>query len=135
MHKINAPAADDKRIEVNAIFGDDAEVKSLSVIYSLSYSSPENAYGAEAMAHAEFNKTLAATGYDIDKFSNKFSRYENQLIISLSANKAELDELSAPYFLIKTNDDFDFDSATIEDYKSNYESQGFSCKTSEKGEK
>lgn len=119
----------DKELKINAIFNGADSLKSLSLIYTLYYESDDAAYGAEAKGHAEFNKSLVASNYSVDKFSNKFARYDNKLIITLNANKSELDEISAAYFLLSLNGDRKVSLESIADYKKNYELAGFVCES------
>ena len=117
----------EKELRINAVFNGTDNLKSLSLIYTLNYDDVESAYAAEAKGHAEFNKTLASSNYPVDKFSNKFARYDEKLIISLSASKIELDGISASYFVLDLGKNREMDLETLKDFKKNYESQGFLC--------
>ena len=89
-------------IKINIIFNDKKAVKSISLIYTAIFPTEKDAYATEAVSHAFFNKSLEASGYSASKFSNKYARYDNKLILSLTANGNEIDSFSAPFFMIKT---------------------------------
>ena len=118
--------SDEKELKINAIFNGADSLKSLSLIYTLVYPSETDAYLAESQSHAQLNEGFAAIGYDVRKFSNKFSRYDNKLIITLTTSKAELDEYSASYFLLPTSED-GFKLNTLSDYQNAFEAQGMTC--------
>lgn len=120
--------SDNKELKINAIFNGTELLKSISLIYTLHYADESEAYYAEAKSHAQLNDGFAAVGFDVRKFDNKFARYGNKLIISLTANKSEINEYSASYFLLPVEDG-DLKLKTISDYKNAFEGQGFSCTT------
>ena len=117
----------DKEVKINLIFNSSLELKKMSLIYTINHTSESEAYATEAVSHATFNKNLAASGYNVSKFSNKYARYDNKLIITLTANSSEIDEISAPYFMIALDDDYKVSARTLSDYRAMYESQGFVC--------
>jgi len=125
--KINSIDSENKEIKINAIFNGKDTLKNISLIYTLSYTDSNEAYGAEAKSHAEFNKSLVASGFTIDKFSSKFARFDNRLIISLTASSGEITEISAPYLMIAKNDNGKIKVGSIFELQKNYEAQGFSC--------
>lgn len=127
--KLSGADAKDKEVKINAIFRDVEELKSISLTYTLNYASSDETYGYEAKSHAEFNKSLSASGYSVSKFKNKFARYDSDLIISLFAEKNELDQIAAPYFMLSVDKDGSI-PGNISEYKKNYEAQGFSCESS-----
>ncbi|MBQ3294383.1 hypothetical protein IJG98_01470 [Candidatus Saccharibacteria bacterium] len=118
--------SDNKELKINAIFNGTESLKSISLIYTLYYADEGEAYYAEAKSHAQLNDGFAAIGFDVQKFDNKFARYGNKLIISLTANKSEINEYSASYFLLPVEDD-GLKLKTISDYKNAFENQSFSC--------
>lgn len=128
--KLASADSADKELKINAIFNNDAELKNISLIYTTIYASESAAYSAEAHTHADLNHALSASGYNVEKFSNKFSRYGEKLIISLYALQSEIDEISAPYFLIPLDDNHKVSLKNLDDYKASYESLGFTCNTS-----
>lgn len=132
--KINSIDSEDKEIKINAVFDGTDELKRIYFTYTLKYANEDEAYGAEAKSHAFFNKALSASGYKVDKFENKFSRYNEKLIIGLTMTKDELDEFSAPYFMLKPDESGRINLRTINDFQNNYESQGFTCESTIKGE-
>ena len=125
--KLSYIDSDNKEIKVSAIFHGASELKTMSLVYKLEYDSSDSAYAAEAKGHAKFNESLYASGYTVDKFSNKFARYGGTLSISLHILKNEIDEISAPYFMINVDEDKKVTLRTISDYQQNYEAQGFTC--------
>ena len=118
--------SDEKELKINTIFNGTDSLKSLSLIYTLTYESEADAYLAEAKSHAQLNEGFATMGYDVRKFSNKFSRYGNKLIITLTTNKTELDEYSASYFLLPTSEE-GFVLKSLSDYQNAFEAQGMTC--------
>ena len=132
--KIDSIDSTSKELKINAIFKETSELKSISFVYTLQYSSDDEAYKAEAKSHAFFNKALAASGYSVSKFNNKFARYDDRLIISLYAEKNTIDPISAPYFMIALNDDGEVGLESIEDFRKNYEAQGFICASTTENE-
>lgn len=118
--------SDDKELKINAIFNGTESLKTISLIYTLNYADESEAYYAEAKSHAQLNDSFAAVGYDVRKFDNKFARYNNKLIISLTASKSEIDEYSAVYFMLPIEAD-GFKLKTLSDYKRAYETQDFFC--------
>ena len=121
--------SEEKELKINAIFNGEESLKTLSLIYTLTFESESDAYYAEAKSHAQLNEGFAAVGYDVRKFSNKFSRYDNQLIITLTATKTELDEYSASYFLLPT-DENGFHIKTLSDFRTAFEANGMNCSSS-----
>lgn len=119
--------SDTKSLKINAIFRGSETLKEISLVYTLEYASEKEAYEHEAISHAHFNKSLGASSYPISKFSNKYARYDNKLIISLTANLNEIDSVSAPYFLISLDEDREVAVKSIDEYQSMYEAQGFIC--------
>lgn len=124
--KITSTKSEDKSLKINLVFSGKDKLKSASLIYTLYYSSKAEVVDAEAFAHAEFNNGLYDTGFDVDKFSNKFARYDDRLIISLFANQSDITEYTTSYFMIDANDKT---PTTINEYQNNYELQGFACKS------
>ena len=117
-----------KHLKVNLVFAGEDALRTLSLIYTTNHSSPRAAEIAEAWAHAEFNRNLYASGYNAEKFTAKFAIFDSDLILTLYASAGELDETSAPYFLL----DFSNSASapkTLADFRAFYESAGFTCST------
>ncbi len=125
--KLDSVDSEIKEVKINAIFSGENELKRLYLTYSLTYESEEDAYGAEAKSHAFLNKAFASSGYPTDKFDNKYSRYNNILHISFTAERKDIDDFSAPYFMLKTENDKELKNLTMSEMRDNYESQGFKC--------
>lgn len=119
--------SDNKQIRINMIFNGEEDLKAISLEYTLNYATEDEAYRAEAVSHAELNRSLASAGYSTDKFENKFARYNNKLIISLFSNLNELDQISASFFML--NHDAVVSSKTMDEYEEYYTNQGFACKS------
>ena len=64
-------------------------------------------------------------GYNVGKFSNKFARYGNKLILSLYATVSEIDEYSADYLMLDKEPGIA--ERTLVEFKQIYEKQGFAC--------
>ena len=126
--KLAGADSKEKEVKINAVFNGTEELKSISLIYTLNYSSSDEAYGYEAKSHADFNKALGASGFEVNKFRNKFARYDSKLIISLFGNKSDINQIAAPYFMITVDEDGNV-PVTLKDYQVNYESQGFACES------
>ena len=119
----------EKEVKISAIFRGGTELKSLFLVYSLAFESGDAAYAAEAKSHAKFNESLYTLNYKVDKFDNKFARYENNLSITLNISKSELDEASAPFFMLTPDDHLKITQETLSDFKQIYEAQGFKCES------
>lgn len=122
--------SNDKEIKINGVFNGTETLKSLSLIYTLNYGSESEAYRSEAISHAQLNETLANSGFSSSKFSNKFTRYKEKLIISLTANKNELNEYSAKYFEIVPDESGQIPNS-LSELRKKYEANGFKCNSSE----
>ncbi|MBQ6605584.1 hypothetical protein IJH66_01225 [Candidatus Saccharibacteria bacterium] len=127
--KITKAISDNKNLKINILFDSDNKLKNASLIYTLYYDNEDEVKRAEAFAHAEFNLGLNDNGYSSSKFNNKFARYPDRLIISLFANSSDIDEYTAQYFMIN-QEEYHFPE-TISEYKKMYDSQGFSCESTE----
>lgn len=125
--KITRADSDKKELQISLIFYGEEELKSASLTYTLYYSSEEKVTASESFAHAEFNKGLYSLGFDSEKFSNKFARFSDRLVVSLFANASDINEYAGSYFMINVND-LAVMPKTIFEYQKQYTSQGFSCK-------
>ncbi|MBR3595096.1 hypothetical protein IKL45_02575 [Candidatus Saccharibacteria bacterium] len=121
--KTSSIESSDSELKITTVFRDNGTLGSISLLYTLTYQSSVDAYSAEARAHAEFNKGLAASGFSSEKFANKFTLLDNKLLISLYATSKEINEYTYNYFLIDSSNDF----KTLEDIKEHYKKQGFVC--------
>lgn len=121
--KIGRTSALEKELKLNLIFRDEAELSSIAVKDTLTFASQQDARNAEAVAHATLYAGLAAIGYQAETFSNKFSIFDNKLVLSLRGAAAEINEYTKDYFLITT----DAIPSTLSEYRSLYESAGFKC--------
>lgn len=105
-------------------------ISSASLTYTSSYENERDAYDSRNVTNGAFNNALTDSGFGTGAFSNKFTLYDNKLIITLAAPKGEITEKSAKFFMMKNVDNFDFMKATVSDYQKIYEQQGFFCETS-----
>ena len=122
-----SPSSTSHEVDIEAIFSGTEKLKKLSLVFRQDFASEDDAYMAETISHAGFNKSLAGANYSSDKFTNKFSRYDTKLIISLFANENEIDQISAPFFMIALPNNNETLPKTIDDLRSNFEAQGFEC--------
>ena len=115
-----------KHVKINMIFSGGDSLRTISLIYTTYHENYRAAEIAESWAHAAFNKNLHASGYEIDKFSNKFAIYDNELILNLYSTANGLDEFSLPYFMIENQDGSKLPK-TMNEFRQIYETAGFSC--------
>ena len=106
------------------------EMHSASLTYTSVYENERGAYDSRNVTNGVFGQALAKSGLSPSALSNKFTLYDNKLIITLTAERGELNAKTAKFFMLKNTDDLDFSRATTSDYQRLYEAQGFSCQTS-----
>ena len=114
--------SDSQSTTINMIFNND-EIKNISLIHVMNYSSEEMITGSEAFNHAAMNKSFGSA-LGPDALGARYSKLDNAMKMSLFANNSDITDISAKYFLM------DLDNANsrgINDYKKNYESKGFDC--------
>lgn len=121
-----SPIPKETNLTITAIFSGENELQTISLKNLMTFNSNSEAIVAEAVAHANFNIGLHSYGYNISKFENKFSISEEKLLVNLAARVKEIDERSKDYFLITS----EILPTTLNDYKNEYEANGFSCRTS-----
>ncbi|MBR2587333.1 hypothetical protein IKE71_03110 [Candidatus Saccharibacteria bacterium] len=127
--KVSDVSSNNKELKINMIFASGDSLSSGNLSYTLHFASYAEAHSAEAVSHAQFNIGLQELGYDAGKFNNKFSIIGSDLVITLNlSSKTALDETTRSYFLVNYKKNGELPS-TLSDYKSNYESQGFSCES------
>ena len=122
--KITKAASDKKKLEINGTFSGEEELRKLSLVYTLEFDNHEAVKEPEALAQSEFNLGLAAFNYSSESFGKKFSIYDNKMILSLSVEKNQLDQVAATYFLINPGDGI---PKTLSEFRKTYENKGFSC--------
>lgn len=117
-----------KELKLTLTFYDD-ELSSLGEIYTINYPNSGGVTGGESMIHAELNTNIADSGLKADIISTKYNQYDDALIVNLYMKGENLNDKTAPYFLINTNNTNggQLTNWTIEDYARNYKAQGFSC--------
>lgn len=126
--KITTIDSDNKELKIDAIFNGAETLKNISIVYTLQYTSEQEAYAAEVSSNIEFVNKLASIGFNSSKFSNKFSRYVDKLIISLTMKPDELEETTVDYVMLDTKDAERIKTYGLKDYQEYYESLGFVCK-------
>ena len=130
--KVNKINSDNKNLKISMIFLDEKTLSTANLEYKLVFSDYQEAYSAEAISHSQFNLDLQKLGYKSGNFNNKFSILDNELLISLNlSSRTSLDETTQSYFLINNKNNGGFPE-TLEEYKHNYEDQGFSCVSTSK---
>lgn len=125
--KISKRSAKSTELKITMVFSGAEKLVSGSLRYILHYDNHSEAVGSEAVNHANFGTELASRNLEFTEFDNKFTILDNILEVSLRTPASGIDEFSADYFLIDIKDRL---PETLEEYKKNYESQGFACKTS-----
>ncbi|MBQ6147761.1 hypothetical protein IJI70_02890 [Candidatus Saccharibacteria bacterium] len=127
--KANEISSDDKELKISMIFYGDKEFNSANLKYTLHFSERLEAAQAESLLHAQFAKNLAESGYSFEKFSNKFSIIDSDLVLTLHTSDGKMDDRAKSYFVVDGLDSGEL-PVTLVEYKNSYEAKGFSCKTS-----
>ncbi len=125
--KIDPSSPKSKDLKITLVFIGSDKLSTGGLRYRLQYETHDEATRAEAVAHALFSTSLARVGYGFTEFENKFTILDDVLEVSLHASASNIDEYSAEYFMIDATNGL---PKTLPEYKENYESQGFKCKTS-----
>lgn len=118
-------------MRIVAIFYGESEMNSLNLKYSMRFQSDTDSAAAEAIAHVQFAENLSYSGLSYEEFNNKFTRLDNELVLTLynSGGKMKQEPMYG-YFLIEKNSDRDYYPNSLSEIRKNYESQGFTCKSS-----
>lgn len=104
----------------------------IGLIYTQVYDSASDAGKAEAALQAEYNIKAAEAGFmNNDVLNRKFTKYNNQLSMSLYAEEKEITDKAAPFLLINNSHET-IEDMTKEDYLDNYAEQGFVCNEKQK---
>ena len=111
-----------KEATINMLFKN-KELNSISFIYSLKYDNERAVTASEAHNHAAMNISFAKVGLEADALNANYTRTNNEMILTLHATMADLNEDSGKFFLIN---DIPVDSS-ISRYARNYKNQGFKC--------
>ncbi len=127
--KITTTNSDKKELKINAIFNGKDTLKDISIIYTLQYGSEAEAYAAETSANIEFVEKLAALGFNSSKFSNKFSRYIDKLIVSLTMRASEINESTMDYLILDPDKVNHVEKYNLNDFQKFYQSIGFLCES------
>lgn len=115
--------------KITAIFYGKEEFSSASFKYTMNFKTPYDAGVAESLSHAQFVNVLTPLGFDFGEFNNKFSIIDNKLILTLHTEENVSDEKSGKFFLITKLPEENRIPKSLNEYRKNYELQGFSCKT------
>ena len=124
--KANERIADKRELKINAVFYGGNKLSSIGLIYTQDFDNDGDAYAAEAILHAQFYRGLQNMGYEHSRFNNKFSLMNNVLVLTLRTDANEIDDSTKDYFLIGSDNSL----TTLQEYRTNYESQGFACSSS-----
>ena len=129
--KVAEVDSDKKELKISMNFSDaDNNFTSASLKYTLLYDTESEAYSAEALSHAQFNIGLVSLGYESGKFNNKFTLMGNKLMITLGLTSSkDITDATKEYLLIDEITEGILPSS-LNEYRSNYEAQGFNCKSS-----
>lgn len=125
--KISRRSAKSTELKMTMVFSGTEKLVSGSLRYILRYDNHSEAVNSEAVNHANFGTELASRNLKFTEFDNKFTILDNVLEVSLRASASSVNEFSADFFLIDTKNEL---PKTLEEYRKNYESQGFTCETS-----
>ena len=114
-----------KKAKLNLIFSRD-ELKSISLVYNLSYSSLNSSTASKAHNHAAMNISFGKDGLNADNYSAVYSESETGLQMSLYATGSDLkSSVFKKYFFLEG----DTIANSPDTYQRAYESRGFTCKT------
>ena len=105
-------------------------VSSASLTYTSTYEDNTAANDSRNVTVGAFDHALAAAGLPIGSFSNKFTLYDDKLIVTLTASGDEMVAGVAKFFMMEDVESFDFGNFSVSDYKNIYEREGFICETS-----
>ena len=105
---------------VNIIFNED-EVRTISLLQKMSYEEPGQSNASEAVNHAAMNKSFGGT-LGSDALNARYMVDDTSMNMSLFLDSKSLFDTAKKYFLIQDN------LSGIDEYKTNYEKQGFNCK-------
>lgn len=119
-----------KKLKIVTNFYDN-KATAISLVYELFYNSTQQITASEAHNHAAINISFGKDGLGADSFNASYSKMENSMKMSLYTNTNNIEPISAKYFMLNTNSTDDLPS-TIQEYKTNYEEQGFICNLNNK---
>ena len=129
--KINDTDSNDKEVAVTAIFDGKSNLKTISLKYTVRYSTEEEATQAEALAHFDFGSHLGNYGFSFDEFDNKFSIIDNALIVSIYDDKKAVESVDrAGYFMLGDEVKSGKDLKKLTALKSVFEKKGYTCEAS-----
>lgn len=114
--------SDRKEIIINASFNKQ-QLGSISLITRLYYSDEDKIIGSEAFNHAAMNKSFGPS-LGPDALGASYAKLSDSMKMSLFANQSDINTETARFFLIDTDGGL---PQTLDEYRSNYEQQGFSC--------
>ena len=124
--RANYMTSDKRELKINAVFYGEEKLSSIGLIYTLEFESNEEAYSAEAINSTKFELALQQIGRSPASFNKKFTRMDSRLVLTLQTDANEIDDLTKDYFLISKEQS----PNTLQEYRTNYESQGFACTSS-----
>jgi len=125
LQKYKNPATETR---VTIIFGYDT-LASIGLLYTMTYTNESEAESAKTVLTSSLGSEVGKSGLGHSAMNNKFNSRENYLTLNLFSKTDELNDKTAPYYLINTSSK-QLSNWTIEDYTKNYQAQGFSCKES-----
>ena len=107
------------------IFNGTNNLSKISLDYMLYYATEAEVERASVSARIQFRIDLGGTNFPVTVFDNKFSSYDDRLVVSMFGSQTDIeDELRASYFMIDLKQS---SPQTLDDFKATYEQQGFSC--------
>ncbi len=115
--------------KITIVFYGTEKFNSINLRHTIHLASPEVAGETEAVAHVQFAENLGYSGLNYLEFDNKFTRIDNNLMLSLYNTKPFTKDTMYEYFLIDKNNNGQYPTS-LEEYRKNYESQGFTCQSS-----
>lgn len=115
-----------KKIETKLIFDND-ELRTVSLTATMKYNNSDKVYASVSHNEAAMNRSFGASGLGANALSAVYSENSDSMVMTLYARASEYNEVIGKYFLsngIGKN-------ASLETFKTKYETQGFSCTKSE----
>jgi len=106
---------------------DDDELSNISYEFSGIYASDKAAEGAEAWFRTDYNKYMGENGINAESLNPVFMNTDNNLKISLYAERKNFTSSVVPIFLIDREEYGMLSDLSLNNLKKLYENKGFSC--------
>lgn len=128
--KTNRVVPNSTETKVTMIFYGENEFNSINLRHTMHFPSSIAASEAEAIAHVQIAENFGYSGLSYDEFDNKFTRIDGDLTLSLYSSEKFKKGTMYEYFLVNELPVVGAYPTTLAEFRQNYESQGFTCKSS-----